>query len=214
MARLVTALQERSAYGAVFVRERHGAIAGTLPLARIGLEGADSSSPPTPDVVVSFSWDENATSAAAPDTRGSEHSTPLGYRGMHGSFSPVDVHNTLIASGPSFRAGFTDEYPSSNLDVAPTVAALLGLALPQAEGRVLQEALRSAPPPNYKVEAFEERAGPVPLRKVCQANDPGCKRARAGGSYAFSLQGRILSTPDGRASYRYLDLARASRDAR
>jgi len=209
--RLVTALQERSAYGALFVRERFGNIPGTMPLTRIGLEGPGSMSPPTPDVVASFSWDERATSAAALDAPGTEHSTPLGLRGMHGSFSPTDVHNTLIAAGPSFRAGFADDYPSSNLDVAPTVAALLGLKLPDAEGRVLAEALANAPAPTYKVEPFEERAGPVALRKLCQPDDPDCKRPGRGGNYSFTLQGQVLSTPDGRTSYRYLDQARAIR---
>ena len=214
VSRLVTALQERSAYGAMFVRERYASLPGTLPLARVGLEGPKSVSPPTPDLVVSFSWDENATSAAAPGVKGTEHSTALGYRGMHGSFSPLDVHNTLIAVGPSFRAGFRDGYPSSNLDVAPTVAALLGLQLPEAEGRVLDEAFAAAGEMTYKVEPFEERAGPVPLKKVCEPDDPDCKRPRRGGSYGFSLHGRVLSTADGRSSYRYLDVARASRDAR
>lgn len=213
LKRLMTALQERSAYGAMFVRERYENVPGTLPLARIGLESASSVSPPTPDLVVSFSWDDEASSAAADGVKGTEHSSPLGFRGMHGAFSPVDVHNTLIATGPSFRAGFRDGYPSSNLDVAPTIAALLGLQLPDAEGRVLDEAFANGPERAYEVEPFEERAGPVPLQKVCATNDPDCKRPRRGASYSFSLQGRVLSTPDGQRSFRYLDQARATRAA-
>jgi arylsulfatase A-like enzyme len=64
---------------------------------------------------------------------------------MHGSFSPRDVHNVLIASGPAFRPDFhRDELPSANVDVAPTIASILGIALPSADGRALDEALRGA----------------------------------------------------------------------
>ena len=33
------------------------------------------------------------------------------------SFSPIDVHNTLVAEGPDFKAGFTDTLPTGNVDV-------------------------------------------------------------------------------------------------
>ena len=61
---------------------------------------------------------------------------------MHGSFSPIDVHNTLIANGPAFRAGITIRNPTGNVDVAPTVAYVLGHAMPLADGRVLNGGIR------------------------------------------------------------------------
>lgn len=64
-------------------------------------------------------------------------------RGMHGSFSPIDVHNTLLAIGPDFLAKGSDSLPTGNVDVAPTVAFLLGLSLPDADGRPLYEALKT-----------------------------------------------------------------------
>src|SRR6185369_5616168 len=64
-------------------------------------------------------------------------------RGMHGSFSPIDVHNTLVASGPDFVGGFADKLPTGNVDVAPTVAFLLNLPLDKADGRPLYEALKT-----------------------------------------------------------------------
>ena len=62
---------------------------------------------------------------------------------MHGSFSPIDVHNTLIAAGPDFRTRYLHRLPSGNVDVAPTVAHILGLQLAGRghDGRVLVEAL-------------------------------------------------------------------------
>jgi hypothetical protein len=213
LRRLTTALQERDAYGAIFVRELYGAVPGTLPLSGIGLEGPSSVSPPTPDLVVSFSWDADATSAAAADTPGSELASSYGNRGMHGSFSPRDVHNTLIAAGPHFRAGVADVYPSSNLDLAPTIASLLHLSLPQAAGRVLLEALSDARE-RFSVEPFEEVSEPVALKRVCTQDDLECKRPQPGARYTIHLRGRTLSWADGTRRMRYLDQAEARREAR
>jgi arylsulfatase A-like enzyme len=210
MQRLVSALQERRPYGPLFVRALYGPIAGTMPLAAIGMEGPDSRSPPLPDLVVSFDWDDAATSAAGPGTPGSEHSSPQGQRGMHGSFSPRDVHNTLIALGPDFRAGVASDYPSSNLDLAPTLAALLGLALPHAEGRVLDEAF-AREPGSYRVEPFSSAVDPVPLRQLCEVDDLDCKHPRRGASYAFGLQGQTLTSLDGGRRYVYFDRAKVTR---
>lgn len=208
--RLATTLQERAPFGPLFVRSLYGDVPGTLPLARIGMEQATSVSPPMPDVVVSFDWDAEAVSAAAPEVPGSEHSSAQGYRGMHGSFSPVDVHNTLITFGPSFRAGYANDYPSSNLDVPVTIAALLGLTLKQPEGRVLDEALVTKSV-KYGVEPFEERIGPVALKRACLLDDPDCKRPKRGLSYSWTLQGQTLTTLDGSKRYTYLDRAKVAR---
>jgi arylsulfatase A-like enzyme len=210
LRRLVSALHERTPYGPIFVRARYGRVPGTLPLAQIGMETPDSISPPTPDLVVSFDWDATAISAAARPAPGTLHSSPQSFRGMHGSFSPVDVHNTLIAIGPDFRSGFLDSYPSSTLDVAPTIAALLSLSLPHAEGRVLDEAF-AREPPSYRVEPFSSAAEPVALRQLCESDDLDCKHPRRGATYAFSLRGQTLSSADGTRHYTYLDDAKVTR---
>lgn len=210
LRKLTGALQEREAYGAIFVRELYGAVPGTLPLSGIGLEGPASTSPPTPDLVVSFSWDADATSAAAPNTPGTELASAYGSRGMHGSFSPRDVHNTLIAAGPHFRAGIADVYPTSNLDVAPTVASLLRLEMQQVEGRILLEALSDARE-RFSVEPFEEISEPAALKRVCTQDDLDCKRPQAGAQYTIHLRGHTLKWADSTRSMRYLDQAEARR---
>jgi arylsulfatase A-like enzyme len=64
--------------------------------------------------------------------------------GSHGGSSSAELHNTLIASGPSFVSGVNSEIPSGNSDVAPTVLAMLGIPQPKHfDGRVLTEALNS-----------------------------------------------------------------------
>jgi hypothetical protein len=206
--RVARALQERRNYGALFVRSLYGAIPGTLSLAHIGMEHPSSSSPPMPDLVVSFAWDEDAVSAAAPDTPGTELVSPTSYRGMHGSFSPRDVHNTLIAAGPDFRSAYVDDYPSSSLDVAVTIAKLLDLKFPAPEGRLLTEAVTPTEV-KYEVEPFDERSDVVRLAHTCEQDDLECKHPVSGLSYSFTIHGQTLR--DGARSYVYFDWAKAQR---
>ncbi len=65
------------------------------------------------------------------------------YNGTHGYLnSDPELDGIFIASGRGIRAGI--EVPRvSNLDVAPTIAKLLGISLPGAEGRVLEEILKN-----------------------------------------------------------------------
>lgn len=52
------------------------------------------------------------------------------------------MHNTLIAFGPDFKAGFVDDLPSGNCDVTPTVLKILGIDIKTPlDGRVLHEAM-------------------------------------------------------------------------
>lgn len=65
----------------------------------------------------------------------------LGYLGTHGyPASDPELDGMFIAHGRAIRRG-ANLPRISNLDVAPTVAHLLGLEIPNAEGRVLQAIL-------------------------------------------------------------------------
>ena len=57
----VVCLQSRLQFGAIFVSDRHGEIAGTLPMSRIKTES--SASGRAPDIIVSFSYDQNVAVA-------------------------------------------------------------------------------------------------------------------------------------------------------
>lgn len=139
--RLVDFLQQSGLGGVIFSRER---LPGTFDLATAHINSADA-----PDVVLSFRWnsspnDSGVNGLVVADTA----SVKKPGQGMHGSLSPFDMHNTLIASGPDFRSGYVDELPSGNVDVAPTVLWILGLASPhRMDGRILVEALRNPPHP-------------------------------------------------------------------
>lgn len=41
---------------------------------------------------------------------------------------------TMLASGPPFAAGATDQRITANIDIAPTIASLAGVSLPEADG--------------------------------------------------------------------------------
>jgi hypothetical protein len=67
---------------------------------------------------------------------------------MHGAAGVREIHNFAAAIGPDFKRGFSDENPTGNIDVAPTIAQVLGL-LPNVgpgsispSGRVMREALK------------------------------------------------------------------------
>lgn len=139
VAKLVRFVQSRPEYGAVFVDSRYGKLPGTLPLQLVHLENTEGRNP---DVVVSFNFNDKAVVQGMP---GTEYESAGNNRGMHGSFSPIDVHNTLIAYGPDFRRSYRDIAPSGNVDVAPTIAHIMGLKLEDGvhDGRVLVEALRT-----------------------------------------------------------------------
>ena len=62
---------------------------------------------------------------------------------MHGGFGRDQTFNNMAAIGPDFKSGFIDEAPMGNIDIAPTLAKILGIELPSVgnlKGRVLQEA--------------------------------------------------------------------------
>src|SRR5437899_4720908 len=55
------------------------------------------------------------------------------------------MHNVLVAARPNFKRGETDELPSGNVDLAPTILAILGIkSAASMDGRVLAEAMSAS----------------------------------------------------------------------
>ena len=137
--RLAAWLMAQSWCGPVLASQAVGPIPGTLPLAIAGADGDRA-----PDLAMSFSWNSEMSSNGISGLARSTGALPG--QGMHGSMSRQEMHNVLLARGPSFRRGAVLTTPSGNVDLAPTVLAVLGL--PDAEtmdGRPLLEALKSGP---------------------------------------------------------------------
>jgi arylsulfatase A-like enzyme len=92
----------------------------------------------TPDVVFSRQWSDLVNPYGVPGT-------VFGGGGVasHGSCSPYDLHNVLIAGGPSFKKGEESNVPTGVVDIAPTVQHLtLGRQECDMDGRVLLEGLK------------------------------------------------------------------------
>jgi arylsulfatase A-like enzyme len=203
----VASLQSRLQFGAIFVSDRHGDIAGTLPMSLIKTDNSDKGR--APDIIVSFSYDEDVAVAGA---AGISYASSVNRRGDHGSFSPSDTLISLMASGPDFKTGFDDTLPTANVDIAPTVARILGFTMTAAQGRVIEEALRGGPPVGaYAVLNKTHRSSTktgltvkLPTDLDGRAVDPKLTR------YSVELRTKILTR--GGASYTYFDEARAIRD--
>jgi len=132
-ARLVEFLQRAKYSGAILTREK---MDGTFPLDELRMNTAHA-----PDVLMSFTWNAAPNAFGVPGLLLGGTGNNTG-RGMHASLSRFDLHNTLIAAGPDFKRGWVDEFPAGNIDVAPTVLSLLGIAPADSpQGRVLVEAL-------------------------------------------------------------------------
>jgi arylsulfatase A-like enzyme len=203
----VVSLQSRLQFGAIFVSDKHGEIAGTLPMSLIKTDSGASGR--APDIIVSFSYDEDVAVAGR---SGISYASSINRRGDHGSFSPTDTRISLLASGPDFKSGFYDPLPTANVDIAPTVARILQFDMPAAQGRVLEESLQGGPPVTEytvmnNVHRSSNRSGLIvklPTDLDGRAVDPKLT------SYSVELKTKILTR--GAASYTYFDQARAVRE--
>jgi predicted AlkP superfamily pyrophosphatase or phosphodiesterase len=131
---IVAALQKRPEVGAIFTRTGAG---GTLPFSIARWDHKRSG-----EILVSANWTARANDFGYKGT-----TTQKGLAG-HGSSSPYDIHNTLIAAGPDFRERATSRAATANVDLAPTLLRLLGITPPATmTGRVIEEGLRGGATP-------------------------------------------------------------------
>lgn len=182
IARIVRFAHSRDWAGVLFTAgrapgEAQGAVEGTFSLELIHAASDDRG----PDVMLTFPWTSapNAFGVRGTDLANvAAGGTP--YASDHGSMSPWNVRNTLLAWGPHFKSRARVGTPAGNVDVTPTILALLGLDTGGLDGRVLDEALADGPDP--------ER---VPVETVTHTT--------AAGDYRAAIQ---VSTVAGR---RYID---------
>ena len=164
---IVSALQKSRDVGAIFTRPRRlfsqvgvsggsavaaaGAFEGIVP-GTLSFDVARWNHARSGDILVSANWTSEKNEAGF-----AGKTTQTGVAG-HGSSSPYDIHNTLIAAGLDFREHAVSDVPTGNADIAPTLLHLLGVPAPKTmTGRVIDEALRDGPPrSSVKVERVTE----------------------------------------------------------
>lgn len=178
MAQQIVALLMKQDYvSGLFVNDKLGKIPGTLPMSAIGLMG--SAKTPQPAIYVNFR--SFATPCADPSMCTVEVAdTPLKTgQGMHGSFSRAETRNFMAAIGPDFKAGMVDTAPVGNADIAPTLAHILGIALPSKGhlmGRVIGEALKDGRPVKASHRVIESAPGPDGLKTLLNEQTVGSTR--------------------------------------
>lgn len=140
---LVEILSQLDYVGGIFVDDRYCAGAagcpGALRLSDIGLVG--SSRVPRPAIVVSFKEFYRTPGNLLSGVQVADTALQEG-QGNHGGFGRDQTLNNMAAMGPDFRRG-VDRLPIGNVDIAPTVAHIMGFSLPSVgkiTGRVLDDA--------------------------------------------------------------------------
>ena len=186
---IVEALQEQKWAGAIFTKAEKpgsmkGSIKGTLSFESIHWNHPQRSA----DILVAENWNHNKNS--------------LGYAGTdfsggvagHGGSSPYEVHIPLMACGPSFKASFESNLPTSNIDIVPTVLHVHHIPAPaQMQGRVIYELLSAKNTP--------------------KPEDPKKETITAEGKYKWGKYKLILNTTL-LGKYRYINYAEVVRTNR
>lgn len=144
--------------GPLFTRE---GLSGTLPQRDICMGHRRA---PDISAALNYSGDDSSYGLAGVSAHDSPY--PVG-GGCHGGLSPFELHNVLTMSGSSFSENTVIDTPAGNIDIMPTVLALLGIEPPtNIDGRVLKEALadRTAPeaaPPQEQTLSSNYANGPA-----------------------------------------------------
>ena len=184
---IVKQLQRTRGVGAVFTS---AADAGGLQGRESGTIGYDAiawNHARAADILYSPDWTDARNSYGFPG------STASGGVAGHGSSSPYDVHNVLVAAGPDLKRGAVISTPTGNVDFAPTLLHLLRVDVPPSmDGRVMHEALTGG---------VDRPAPDVQPAEVTATTSDGAYTVTAVFS-ALSAAGR---------QYRYLDYTRVER---
>jgi arylsulfatase A-like enzyme len=149
IARIAALVQSRDWGGVVFTAGRapgdpRGAVAGTFALELIHAASPERGV----DLLLTFPWTSRPNAFGVPGTDLANVSGGARlYASDHGSMSPWNVRNTFLAWGVDFKKRTTVRVPAGNVDVTPTILALLGLDADRLDGRVLREALAGGPDP-------------------------------------------------------------------
>jgi hypothetical protein len=172
-------LQQSDFAGVIFTKQpKEGTFA---------LEQANIQSDRAPDVVMAFRWDDSKNQFGLPGMIDADWQRAAG-KGTHATLSRFDMHNTLIAAGPDFKRGETNDLASGNVDLAPTILQILGIKPPkQLDGRILLEVMVNGGQGSASRNGGLQSAEPAPPRKPETKTIEATKHFRSG-TWRQSLQ--------------------------
>jgi predicted AlkP superfamily pyrophosphatase or phosphodiesterase len=187
IARIVATLQKVPRVGAIFTAAAtRGSLDGWAP-GTLSFDVIRWTHDRSGDIMFSPNWTDET------NAHGIRGTVAAGGVAGHGSVSPFDVHNTLMAAGPDLKRTTQIATPTGNVDLAPTFLTMLGLPVPPSmEGRPLREALLNAPAvPSTRVRAEQHTA------------------TTADGSYSATAS--VTTVDSGAGAFRYFDFAKVQR---
>lgn len=174
---IVSFLLKQDYVSGIFVNDKLGPIPGTLPMSAVNLMGEAKT--PKPSIYVNFrSFKTNCDDPLMCTVIVADTSLKTG-QGMHGSFSRAETRNFMAAIGPDFKAGFVDEAPVSNADIAPTLAHLAGIKMKskgKLNGRIITEALKGGAPVQWSKETVSSEPGEGGLKTILNMQTVGKTR--------------------------------------
>jgi arylsulfatase A-like enzyme len=174
---VVSFLTTQDYVGAIFVNDKLGKFPGALAMSDVNLVGGART--PVPSIYVSFRSFAQECENPLQCTVG-VHDTPLATgQGSHGSLSRAETRNFMAAIGPDFKAGYADPAPISNADIAPTLAAIAGIALPakgKLKGRVIGEALAGGAEANVSKRTIQSAPAANGLSTILNVQQVGENR--------------------------------------
>jgi hypothetical protein len=143
---------------------------GTFPLGLVGLDGDLA-----PDLACALAWDDAVNEYGL---AGRSAGLDSGLAASHGGISSWEITNTFVLGGAGVKTGLEHELPAGNVDLAPSLAELLGVGpLAEADGRVLAEALTGGPDPaDVTVEYETVTADLGPKRQHVRLSTVGSTR--------------------------------------
>jgi arylsulfatase A-like enzyme len=184
--RLVEFLQRSDFAGVIFTKEP---MEGTFDLGQATIQ-----SPHGPDVEMAFRWNDSKNQFGNPGMIDADWQRKAG-EGTHVTLSRFDMHNILFAAGPDFKRGETNDLPTGNIDLAPTILQILRVTAPQKlDGRILSEVMVNSGAGAASMNGGLQSAAPAPSLKPETKTIEATKHFQSG-TWRQSLQvSRVGST--------------------
>ena len=182
---------------------------------KINVEGSIRLSPPTPDIIVSFDWNDTAVTGSSEECRALNTRARRTTAACTAASAPSTCTTRSLPAVPTSRR-LPGPLPTGNVDVAPTIAQLLGVSLPGRPGAAAPGGPGRRRRRNWRLHGDAvDRAIRRRWRRACRFHQPTnltsavADPALTMGKYSIDL--KIKTLTKGTKSWIYFDSAKATR---